>query len=43
MGVLPGTSITLIQNFPSYVFQLGQSQFAIDKDLASAIYVRLTK
>lgn len=42
MGVLPGTSITLIQNFPSYVFQLGQSQFAIDKDLASAIYVRLT-
>lgn len=43
MGILPGTSITLIQNFPSYVFQLGQSQFAVDKDLACAIYVRLTK
>lgn len=42
MGILPGTSITLIQNFPSYVFQLGQSQFAVDKDLACAIYVRLT-
>lgn len=43
MGVLPGTSITLIQTFPSYVFQLGQSQFAIDKELASAIYVRLIR
>lgn len=43
IGVLPGISITLQQKFPSYVFQLGQSQFAIDKELASAIYVRLTK
>lgn len=43
MGVLPGMSISLIQKFPSYVFQVGHSQFAIDKDLASAIYVLLTK
>ncbi|RJP29563.1 MAG: hypothetical protein C4533_00795 [Candidatus Omnitrophota bacterium] len=43
IGALPGISVTLIQKFPSYVFQLGQSQFAIDKELASAIYVRLTK
>jgi DtxR family Mn-dependent transcriptional regulator len=41
MGVLPGMPITLIQKFPSYVFQVGQSQFAIDKELASCIYVRL--
>lgn len=41
MGVLPGMVITLIQKFPSYVFQVGQSQFAIDKELASCIYVRL--
>jgi len=41
MGVLPGMAITLIQKFPSYVFQVGQSQFAIDKELASCIYVRL--
>jgi len=40
MGVLPGMAITLIQKFPSYVFQVGQSQFAIDKELASCIYVR---
>lgn len=43
IGALPGASITLLQAFPSYVFQLGQSQFAIDKNLASSIYVRLTK
>jgi len=43
IGALPGISVTLLQKFPSYVFQIGQSQFAIDKELASAIYVRLTK
>jgi len=42
MGVLPGMTITLIQKFPSYVFQIGQSQFAIDKDLAEFIFVRIT-
>ena len=43
MGVLPGMAVTLIQKFPSYVFQIGQSQFAIDKDLAEFIFVRITK
>jgi len=43
IGAIPGLSITLMQKFPSYVFQIGQSQFAIDKELASSIYVRLTK
>lgn len=42
MGVLPGMPIALIQKFPSYVFQIGQSQFAIDKALAECIFVRLT-
>ena len=41
MGILPGAPISLIQSFPSYVFQAGQTQFAIDKDIADAIYVRL--
>ena len=40
LGVLPGMSISLIQKFPSYVFQIGQSQFAVDKELAEAIFVR---
>lgn len=43
IGMLPGMSVMLLQKFPSYVLQLGQSQFAIDKELASSIYVRLTK
>lgn len=41
MGALPKTEITLIQKFPSYVFQIGKSQFAIDKELAYCIYVRI--
>jgi len=43
MGVLPGMNVALIQKFPSYVFQVGQSQFAIDKELAEGVYVRLEK
>lgn len=43
IGAIPGSSITLMQKFPSYVFQIGHAQFAIDKGLAQAIYVRLSK
>ncbi len=43
IGALPGVSIVLLQKFPSYVFQIGESQFAIDRDLAQSIYVRLIK
>jgi len=43
IGAIPGVALTLIQKFPSYVFQIGQSQFAIDKELAQSIYVRLIK
>ena len=43
MGVLPGAPIGLIQEFPSFVFQAGQTQFAVDKEIADAIYVRLIK
>ncbi len=41
MGILPGALISSIQNFPSYVFQVGQTQFAVDKEIADAIYIRL--
>jgi DtxR family Mn-dependent transcriptional regulator len=41
MGMLPGAPITLLQSFPSYVFQVGQTKFAVDKEIADAIYVRL--
>jgi DtxR family Mn-dependent transcriptional regulator len=40
IGALPNTELVLIQKFPSYVFKLGKSQFAIDKNLAAQIYVR---
>ena len=38
-NVFVKTTVTLIQRFPSYVFQIGQSQFAIDKELASCISI----
>lgn len=41
MGVLPGKEITLVQRFPSYVFQVGHSQFAVDAEIAETVYVRL--
>ncbi len=41
MGVLPGAPIELVQSFPSYVFRIGQAQFAVDSEIARAIYVRL--
>lgn len=40
MGILPGANIKVIRQFPSYVFQVGYSQFAVDQPLAGVIYVR---
>jgi len=39
MGILPGETLSVIRRFPSYVFQVGFSQFTIDKALAEDIYV----
>ena len=40
IGALPNIEVILIQKFPSFVFQIGKSQFAVDKELASCIYVK---
>ncbi len=40
MGVLPGNRIRLVQAFPSYIFRVGFSEFAIDTALAREIFVR---
>lgn len=40
MGVLPGNSIVLMQSFPSYIFRVGYSEFAIDTAMAREIFVR---
>jgi DtxR family Mn-dependent transcriptional regulator len=40
MGVLPGSDIALVQRFPSYIFKVGHSQFAVDESLARQIHIR---
>lgn len=40
MGVLPGNRIVLTQIFPSYIFRVGFSEFAIDANMAREIFVR---
>ncbi len=40
MGILPGNPIKLLRRSPAYVFQVGYSQFAVDRDIAEKIYVR---
>ena len=39
MGVLPGNTIRLIQSFPSYIFRVGYSEFAVDANMAKDIFV----
>ena len=41
MNVLPGVPITLLRRSPSFVFEAGYSQFAVDEEIAADIYVRL--
>jgi DtxR family Mn-dependent transcriptional regulator len=42
MGAVPGSSISLLQRSPSYVFQLGEAQIAVDRETAQDVYVRIT-
>ncbi len=39
MGALPGSNVKLIERFPSYVFEVGESQFAVDRGAAAKIHV----
>ena len=41
MGALPGAEVRVIQTFPSYVFEVGHAQVAVDRQIADSIYVRL--
>ncbi len=40
MGALPGAEIELLQVFPVFVFRIGYSSFAVDKELASLIFIK---
>lgn len=39
MGILPGIQLEVVQTFPAYVFQAGYTQIAVDKSIASAVWV----
>ncbi|UCG39713.1 MAG: metal-dependent transcriptional regulator [bacterium] len=40
MGILPGEQITLQRRYPSFVFDVGHSSYAVDEGMARAIFVR---
>ncbi|MCC5605880.1 ferrous iron transport protein A [Nostoc sp. CHAB 5834] len=41
MGVTPGDSITLKQNFPSLIIKIGNTYLAVDIESSRVIYVRV--
>jgi DtxR family Mn-dependent transcriptional regulator len=41
LGVLPGAEVEMVQRFPSFVFRVGLSQMAVDREMAEGIQVRL--
>jgi DtxR family Mn-dependent transcriptional regulator len=43
MGILPGAELELKRRSPTFVFQVGYSQFAVDENVASAVFVRLER
>lgn len=40
IGVIPGLELTVHQKYPSIVIQYGETQMALDKDIAQDIHVR---
>ncbi len=40
LGILPGESVTLQRRYPSFVFTVGRSRYAVDEGMAAAIYVK---
>jgi Fe2+ transport system protein FeoA len=40
LGILPGVTITLRKRSPSFIFDIGFSQFAVDEGMASAVLVQ---
>jgi len=41
IGLLPGAPVRLLRNSPAYVLALGESEFALDEDMAKAVFVRV--
>jgi len=40
MGILPGMPVTLLRRSPSYLFEVDQTRYAVDREIANHIYVR---
>lgn len=40
LGVMPGTVIKVHQIFPSFVIQVGETQLALEKEVAKSIYLK---
>ncbi len=40
MGVLPGNNLLLSRTYPTFIFKVGNSEFAVDDELAREIFVR---
>ena len=41
MSILPLMPIVLIQAYPSYVFEIDHTRYAVDKEIAECIQVRI--
>ncbi|HHY40666.1 MAG TPA: ferrous iron transport protein A [Syntrophaceticus sp.] len=40
LGILPGVRVTMIQKFPTYVFQVGNTRVTADEQLVNTIIVQ---
>ncbi len=40
LGILPGTTVTVLKQFPAVVLRVGYSEFAFDRQLAATVLVR---
>jgi ferrous iron transport protein A len=40
MGILPGMPIILLRRSPSYLFEVDQTRYAVDREIANHIFVR---
>ncbi|HII78864.1 MAG TPA: ferrous iron transport protein A [Methanosarcina sp.] len=39
MGILPGMPVTLLRHSSSYLFEVDQTRYAVDREIADHIYV----
>jgi DtxR family Mn-dependent transcriptional regulator len=42
LGIVPGSSVLLLQKNPSFVMEIGETTVAVDKDITDEIYVKRT-